>query len=50
MDSRINQLRSVEATDSEGSGSVTLIELMEWLAKGFGIFKMVEGCICSDTV
>lgn len=32
MDSRISQLRSVGATDSDGSGSVTNIELMEWLA------------------
>lgn len=50
MDSRINYLSSVGATDSDGSGSVTNIELMEWLAKGYGIAKRVNGGTCLDTV
>lgn len=50
MDSRIEQLDSSRATDSEGSGSVTNIGLMEWLAKGYSIAKQVNGGTCLDTV
>ena len=50
MDSRINYLSFVGATDSDGSGSVTNIQLMEWLAKGYGIAKRVDGGTCLDTV
>ena len=50
MDSRINRLDAAGATDSDGSGSVTNIELMEWLAKGYGIATRGNGGICLDTV